>query len=147
MQSLRAGHDAFLWPGDDVGCDACGVRRGKRSACGRKLTVVLTGRVARRTVAGIELDEHPVLVNGKFHGFRITALRGDPGSWQGVDLRAGDVVTLVNGRSVERPQDAFDIFHGLEVAKELRVDFERDGGPRSFALPIIDDEPPSPTKH
>ena len=89
----------------------------------------------------IELDDRPVFVNGKFHGFRLTALKGSPAQWEGVGLKPGDVVTLVNGRSVERPQDAFDVFHGLEVAKELRVDYERDGVPRSLTMPIVDDEP------
>ncbi len=91
----------------------------------------------------VELDDRPAMLNGKFHGFRITALKGDPAAWQGVDLKPGDVVTLVNGKTIERPQDAFDVFHGLEVAKELRVDYERDGQPKSFTMPIVDDEPRS----
>jgi len=79
----------------------------------------------------------PVFLSGKFHGFRIGALKGK--DWQGVDLKAGDVVTRVNGFTVERPENAFEAFQSLEVASELRVDFERDGEPRSLRYAIVDD--------
>jgi type II secretory pathway component PulC len=79
----------------------------------------------------------PVFLAGKFHGFRIGALKGK--DWQGVDLKAGDVVTRVNGFTVERPENAFEAFQSLEVASELRVDFERDGEPRSLRYAIVDD--------
>lgn len=79
----------------------------------------------------------PVFLNGKFHGFRIGALKGK--DWQGVDLKAGDVVTRVNGFTVERPETAFEAFQSLEVASELSVDFERDGEPRSLRYVIVDD--------
>jgi len=85
----------------------------------------------------VELEDEPVFAKGRFHGFRIAKLRGD--GWEGIDLHPGDVVTRVNGKSVERPQDAFEVFHGLEVAREIRVDYERDGAPRAVAYPIVDD--------
>jgi len=85
----------------------------------------------------VELEDEPVFVKGRFHGFRIAKLRGD--GWEGIDLRPGDVVTRVNGKSVERPQDAFEVFHGLEIAREIRVEYERDGAPRAVAYPIVDD--------
>src|SRR5439155_21299852 len=45
----------------------------------------------------VEIDDRPVFLAGKFQGFRIAALRGDPRFWNGVDLRPGDVVMRVNG--------------------------------------------------
>src|SRR4029077_3608455 len=53
----------------------------------------------------VDFDEQPVLVGGKFHGFRVTALR-DPSFWRGVDLKPGDVVTRLNGMPIERPEQA-----------------------------------------
>lgn len=79
----------------------------------------------------------PVFLGGKFHGFRIAALKGK--DWQGVDLKPGDVVTRVNGFVIERPEAAFEAFQSLEVASELRVDLEREGEPRSLRYAIVDD--------
>jgi type II secretion system protein C len=86
----------------------------------------------------VDLDDQPVLVGGKFHGFRIAGLR-DPQFWSGVDLKPGDVVTSVNGFPIEHPEQAQTAFESLEVASELRVVVEREGQPRELIYPIIDD--------
>jgi type II secretory pathway component PulC len=81
--------------------------------------------------------EHPVFRDNHFVGFRITELNGD--GWGTVELQPGDVITAVNGFSIERPEQAEQAFLSLAVASELRVDYERDGQPRSMRLNIIDD--------
>jgi type II secretion system protein C len=86
----------------------------------------------------IDLDDQPVFVGGKFHGFRIAGLR-DPKFWSGIDLKPGDVVTSVNGFPIERPEQAQTAFESLEVASELRVAVEREGQPRELIYPIVDD--------
>jgi S1-C subfamily serine protease len=84
----------------------------------------------------VELDDKPVRVGGRFHGFRIAALHDAP-FWSGVDLKPGDVVTRVNGFPIERPEQAQTAFESLEVAGELRVSYDRDGEPRELVYPII----------
>jgi type II secretory pathway component PulC len=79
-----------------------------------------------------------VIVGGRFHGFRIGALR-DAHFWSGVDLMPGDVVTSVNGFPIERPEQALAAFDSLEVASELRVAYERGGQPRELVYAIVDD--------
>jgi len=74
----------------------------------------------------------------RFVGFRIAELRGP--RWRGIDLKPGDVVTAVNGFSIERPEQAQQAFLSLAVASELRVDYERDGQPRTLRLAIVDDQ-------
>jgi hypothetical protein len=71
-----------------------------------------------------------------FVGFRILELKGP--RWAGIDLKPGDVVTAVNGFPIERPEQAQQAFLSLAVASELRVDYERDGQPRSLRLSIVD---------
>jgi len=88
----------------------------------------------------LTVDEHPVFLQGKFHGFRIAALEGD--AWQGVDLRPGDVVIRVNGFSIEHPEDAAEAFYSLRVASQLTVEYERDGEPREIRFGIVEDAPP-----
>lgn len=85
----------------------------------------------------VEVEEQPVFRNGKFVGFRIAALKGD--GWKGVDLKPGDVVTSVNGYPIEHPEDAMAAFKSLDVASELRVDYERGGEPRSLRYGIVDE--------
>jgi type II secretion system protein C len=86
----------------------------------------------------VDIDDHPVFVGGKFHGFRIAGLR-DQQFWSGVDLKPGDVVTSVNGFPIEHPEQAQTAFESLEVASEVRVVVEREGQPRELVYPIVDD--------
>jgi S1-C subfamily serine protease len=85
----------------------------------------------------VDVDDQPVFVGGRFHGFRIAGLR-DPQFWSGVDLQPGDVVTSVNGFPIERPEQALTAFESLDVASELRVAVERGGQPRELVYAIVD---------
>ena len=85
----------------------------------------------------VDVADQPVLAAGKFHGFRIAALRDS--FLQGVDLKPGDVITSVNGFPIEHPEQAQTAFESLEVSSELRVAYERDGQPREIVYAIIDD--------
>jgi S1-C subfamily serine protease len=86
----------------------------------------------------LEVDEHPVLLGGKFRGFRIMVLRGTD-FWTGVDLMPGDVVTGVNGFPIERPEQAQTAFDSLVVASQLRVAYDRGGQERELVYSIVDD--------
>ena len=55
-----------------------------------------------------------------------------------LDLKPGDVVTRVNGHSIERPEQALKVWNGLRVASELFVEYERDGRARSLRWAIVD---------
>jgi len=83
----------------------------------------------------VALDDWPVMRDGKFYGFRLRAINAD---W-GVDLRAGDVVTRVNGMVIEHPEEADAALRALDKATALRVDYERDGKPLKLELPIVED--------
>jgi type II secretory pathway component PulC len=82
----------------------------------------------------VALDENVVMINGKFHGW---VLRGINELWI-IDLNPGDVITKVNGIVPEKPDDAVTALQSLEKAKSLKVEYERDGKPRTLELPIID---------
>ena len=76
----------------------------------------------------------------KFVGWRVLELRGPKGTWEGVDLRVGDVVTQVNGFAIERDDQAMTAFRSLEVASEIRVSILRDGKPTELRLAIVEGE-------
>jgi type II secretory pathway component PulC len=82
----------------------------------------------------VTLDDWPVMREGKFHGFKIKAINPQ---W-GIDLRPGDVVTRVNGVVPEHPEEADATLRSLEKAASVKVDFEREGKPRTLELPIVD---------
>ncbi|NOU27739.1 MAG: hypothetical protein HOO96_07545 [Polyangiaceae bacterium] len=83
----------------------------------------------------VEFSDEPVMRQGQFVGFRVARLYPED-YWTGVDLRAGDVVSKVNGMPIERPEQALVAFRSLAGAKEILVDVERDGQKRQLRVPI-----------
>ena len=59
-------------------------------------------------------------------------------------LKPGDVVTRIEGMPIEHPEEAIEAFNALQVASELRVDYERDGVARILRYRIVDDDAPAP---
>jgi hypothetical protein len=55
----------------------------------------------------------PLLSHGHFQGWIIRSLDAGDACYAGIDLRSGDVVTRINGRSVERPEDALEVWVAL----------------------------------
>lgn len=74
-----------------------------------------------------------VLRDGVFVGWRLVALTDE---WSGVDLKPGDIVTRVNGRTLEREGDLWAAWVAVAGASEIRVSYERDGAARELVIPI-----------
>lgn len=83
----------------------------------------------------VSVDDYPVMRANKFYGFKVRAFNAE----LGVDIQPGDVVTRVNGMSIEHPEEADAAMRTLEKASALRVDFERAGKPMTLELPITED--------
>ncbi len=83
----------------------------------------------------VTVEDYPVMRGNKFYGFKVKAISAE----LGVDIQPGDVVTRVNGMSIEHPEEADAAMRTLEKASALKVDFERDGKPRTLELPITED--------
>lgn len=96
-----------------------------------------------------------VIREGKFVGWRLLSL---PEDWK-VDLKNGDIVTKVNGLSIERPDDLWSAWMQMQSAVELRVAIEREGKARELVMPIdgassaagtldkqLETEPPPPPR-
>lgn len=83
------------------------------------------------------VEVSPSFARGRFVGWRIDAAR-DLARWNaaGMTLARGDVVTAVNGGSLERPDDALTVFNALRGAAELRVDVLRDGRPMTLRVAV-----------
>ena len=90
-----------------------------------------------RWMQGVEGDR--ALANHRFQGWLIKSLYpGDP-CYHDIDLRRGDVVQKVNGKSIEKPEQAFDVAESLKTAPAIVVDFLREGKPQRLTLAIVDE--------
>ena len=96
----------------------------------------------------------PVTEGKRFHGFRLTFwFPGHPGEVSSAWVRPGDVITRVNGRSVERPDQFLSLWKRLGESRRLLIEGwreETDHGQtsrRDFAVTfdIIDSPKPQPT--
>jgi general secretion pathway protein C len=80
----------------------------------------------------------PARSGRKFTGWEIRELYPDDPCYRAVDLQAGDVVTRVNGASLEKPDQADQVFQGLRTAPRLDIELVRQGVPRRVSLAIVD---------
>lgn len=78
----------------------------------------------------------PSLRNGRFHGWTIVAMKRPPLGF-GTGLAPGDVVIQVNGKPIERPEEALGVWRSLAVAPELLIVYERRGERRFLVYPIV----------
>lgn len=83
------------------------------------------------------VDTRPHFRNGHFLGWRLVAFFPGDARFAGVDLQAGDVVTRINGRPIEQPDQFMTVWTALRSANELAVDVERDGTPRTLRWQIV----------
>jgi hypothetical protein len=74
--------------------------------------------------------------DGRFAGWRITGL---PEEWRSIDLRPGDVVARVNGKTLETPEEAWDAWKAVAGATEIKLALVRDGAARDLVIPIDGD--------
>lgn len=82
------------------------------------------------------VETEPHARRGRFVGFRLRTFFDDDPRYVHVDLRVGDTITRVNGRSVERPEQALAIWNELADASELVVEYLREGEPRELRFVI-----------
>lgn len=68
----------------------------------------------------------PFRDNGRFLGFQIVALF--PGEEIRVDgLRAGDIISRVNGMRIDRPEQFMNLFAQIHQESSLEIEIIRDG--------------------
>jgi len=116
-----------------VGCTALkGANALRRSALVRTLDAGLGA-----WLSGVDIE--PKVVRGRFQGWLIQSIyAGDP-CWSDIDLRAGDVVVRVNRRPIHSPDEAQAVWTALRSAREIAVDFLRDGKSQTLRFPVVDD--------
>ena len=84
-----------------------------------------------RFLGNIEVDPH--FYQDQFAGWKI--LRTPYASF---DMRPGDIVKSVNGSSVERPNQAFELWESLAKANTIAFVIERRGEAIELTLDVAD---------
>lgn len=85
------------------------------------------------------VDTRPYFQKGAFVGFRIVSLFPGEPAFASLDLRPGDTVTRINGKSIERPEQALAVWDELRTASKLVVDYRRNGEAHALRFAIVDE--------
>jgi type II secretory pathway component PulC len=80
-----------------------------------------------------KVDVAPRFADGRFQGWRLAKLDE---RLAGGDLRPGDVIVRVNGRSVEKPDQLMEVWQSLKAAPVLELELLRNGAPMTLRWPI-----------
>ena len=119
------------------------------SSLGQSYPRVSTGTISReellsvlddglgRFLQGVETE--PAFHKGTFVGFRIVSLFPGEPAFASLDLRPGDTVTRINGKPIERPEQAAAVWEDLRTASNLVVDYRRGGEKHALRFTIIDE--------
>jgi hypothetical protein len=131
VAGTAAAPDEAATPAPDVCAARPGGDRLRRSSLVKTIDAGLG-----RWLQTVSVD--PKVERGRFRGWIVRSLpAGDP-CYAGVDLRADDVVVRVNGRSIERPEQAHELWVSLRSSPALVIDFLRAGQPRTLRFAIVD---------
>jgi len=104
----------------------------------RSLVVRTVGDgIGRWLHGGVVVD--PFMQKGRFRGWIVRKLYPDDPCYREVDLRPGDVVLRVNGKTLERPEQAKETFDGVARAPALVVEFTRAGAPMKLTFQIAEE--------
>jgi hypothetical protein len=85
-----------------------------------------------------QVQTEPRFVDGRFRGWKLVSFFPGDARFAGVDVRPGDVITRINGRPIEQPDQFMLVWDRLRVERELVLEFERDGTPRTLRWTIAD---------
>jgi len=73
--------------------------------------------------------------NGKYEGFKLVGVR--PGSlYRSIGVRSGDVIKSINGKAIDSPNKALDLFEQLKNSSSINLEIERRGQPKQLNYSI-----------
>jgi len=85
------------------------------------------------------VQTEPAFYKGSFVGFRIVSFFPGEPAFASLDLRRGDTVTRINGKPIERPEQAAAVWENLRTASTLVVDYRRAGEKHALRFTIVDE--------
>lgn len=85
-----------------------------------------------------QVPVEPVLDGNELLGYRVRAFFPADPRFDKVDIEPGDVITAINGRSLERPDHFFAVWESLESTPRVQVDVIRGNTMRTLSWEIVD---------
>lgn len=86
----------------------------------------LNAELTDLTQLGMQARVIPNYRKGKYEGFKLVGVR--PGSlYRAIGIRSGDIVRTVNGKDINTPNKAMELYTQLREAKRLTLVIERRG--------------------
>lgn len=142
LETLRLEKDAPIPDGSVVTTAAASSARGAGSAAqilgtdtAAKLTDIRNTLLEDPTKASNFLRLQPARVNGQMKGYRIYPGR-DRDLFREAGLRPGDIVTAVNGISLDDPARGLQLLGDLSTASQINLQIERGGQAQSLSVTL-----------
>jgi len=143
LETLRLPKDADTQGNNRAAAGTAG--RG-RSAASISASSADTGTLLRRYRDALTTDPQSVMdlvraepvrdrATGKLKGYRIRPGR-DRQLLSRFGLRAGDVVTSINGIPMDNPLKALELMRDISNLSQISLEVERNGAPQSFSFQI-----------
>lgn len=107
-------------------------RRTSRAAPSRQAPIQQAQSLGARSLSDL-IRPQPVFANGKQRGYRVYPGR-QRDQFTALGLKAGDLVTEINGTPLDDPTRGKDVFASLASASQISVTIERNGSPVSLVL-------------
>lgn len=77
----------------------------------------------------------PNYKGGRYEGFKLVGVR--PGSlYRNLGIRSGDVIKAVNGRAINSPNKALELYEQLKSSSQVEVEIMRRGRPQTLSYSI-----------
>jgi general secretion pathway protein C len=79
----------------------------------------------------------PVMQDGKLSGYRVYPV-GNSDAFAKLGLQPGDIVTSVNGMSLDNPAESMSILNKLKTSEQISITFTRNGQQQTKVLQMQD---------
>ena len=87
------------------------------------------------TQLGMQARVIPNYRKGKYEGFKLVGVR--PGSlYRAIGIRSGDIVRSINGKAINSPNKAMELFNSLKNSAAIELQVERRGKVETFNYSI-----------
>ena len=87
------------------------------------------------TALGTQARIVPNYRSGKYEGFKLEGVR--PGSlYRAIGIRSGDVIKTINGKPIDSPNKAIELFDRLKASSNIALEIERRGQPKELNYTI-----------
>lgn len=77
----------------------------------------------------------PNFKDGQAAGFKIASVRRDSTAYE-LGLRRGDIISQVNGISVNKPEDLMNLYRQVQQLETVTLDIERGGKPETITYSL-----------